>query len=123
MNTKTTSPHSHIEHDANGTFRAAVGPDATNLFRAITTLSAIRMHVNTGGRLRLTRMASPTLLLQIAGEYSGKKYKRTQFAEAQADLQKWIDTMKAALPHVTREPRDTGPETQPGYYGGVSGGG
>jgi hypothetical protein len=33
-------------------------------------------------------------------KYTGKKYKRTQHEQARADLQVWIETMKAALPVI-----------------------
>jgi hypothetical protein len=97
-NAQRTSPNSHIVQHAGGT--SLVGPDATNLYRAITCKQGLKMHVQTGGRMRLTRGASPTLLLQIAGEYTGKKYKRTEHAQAATDLELWIETMKAALPII-----------------------
>jgi hypothetical protein len=92
---------SKLVHDADGRFRAAVGPDAVNLYRVVVLRSAINMHISTGGRMRLTRIASPSLLLQQAGGVTGKKYTRRQFEQAAADLTVWIDTMKAALPQET----------------------
>jgi hypothetical protein len=48
--------------------------------------------------MKMTRGASPTVLLGIAGEYTGKKYKRGQYDQAAQDLNVWIETMRAAMP-------------------------
>lgn len=89
---------SYIKGGRGGT--TFVGPDAVNLFRAATLKSAIGL---------LTKGITPTRgmtmkrALGMAKEYTGKDYKRTQAAQAMADIQIWIDTMKAALPIVSDE--------------------
>jgi hypothetical protein len=72
------------------------GPDAVHLVRAVYLKSAMGLYLKTG--IRPTRGVGPTQMLAIASEYTGKKYKRTELATAQADVQTWIDTMKAAIP-------------------------
>lgn len=88
-----------IVYNKDGSLSALVGKDAVHLMRVQTIISGLRMNIATGGRMVLTRGATPTKLLALAGEYTGKKYKRTQKEEAMADLQVWFNTMKAALPH------------------------
>lgn len=72
------------------------GKDATSLVRAIYAKNALTFYVKTG--LKVTRTATPTVLLSIATEYTGHKYKRGQYVKAAHDLDVWINTMKAALP-------------------------
>lgn len=85
---------SHVTISAHAT--SFVGPDATNLFRALTLKQGIAMHRKFG--MIPTRGATITRMLAMASEYSGKPYKRGQHAQAEADLQAWIDAMKCALP-------------------------
>jgi hypothetical protein len=73
-----------------------VGADATNLYRAVMLGQALRMYAKT--KMLATRNATPSVMLRMAAEYSGKTYKRGQYVQAADDLQIWIDTMKAALP-------------------------
>lgn len=89
---------SYIHVGKGGT--SIVGPDATNLYRAIVLRSSIKLYAATG--MIPTRGVTITKMLAMAGQYTGKKYKRGQYAEAQADLNVWIETMKSALP-ITRE--------------------
>lgn len=86
--------HSEIVHHDGGT--TLVGPDAVNLFRAISVRAALTMYARTG--MKMTRGATPTVLLAIATEYSGKAYKRGQYDQAAEDVRIWVETMKAALP-------------------------
>lgn len=86
---------SEIIHHKGGT--TLVGPDAVNLFRAATLKSALNLYARTG--MLMTRGATPTRLLQMAKEYTGKTYKGAdKYTAAAADVGVWIDTMKAALP-------------------------
>lgn len=89
---------SHIGVDKDGRATSFVGPDAVNLFRAATLASGLRMYANTG--MRLTRHVSPTQMLKMAQQYTGKEYRRGQHMVAANDMKVWIDTMKAALPVV-----------------------
>lgn len=78
-----------------------VGPDAVNLLRAAHVKVALSMYAKSG--MLMTRGATPTVLLKIAEEYTGKKYKgKDKYIEAAEGVRIWIETMKAALP-VTDE--------------------
>lgn len=71
------------------------GPDAVALYTATVIRSACRM-MKTG--MRPNRAYTPTAVLAKAGSITGKTYKRGQYDQAIADLDVWIDAMKAALP-------------------------
>lgn len=86
---------SEIVHHAGGAISIS-GRDAMYYYRALHVRMALSMWIKTG--LRPTRGVGPTQMLALASEYTGKTYKRGQHAQALADLQVWIDTMKAALP-------------------------
>jgi len=96
--------HSEIVHHKTGG-TSFVGADAVNLYRAVHVKQALLMYAKTG--LKMTRGATPAVLLAIAREYSGKTYKRGQYLQAADDVQVWIDTMKAALP-ITDERASAG---------------
>ena len=89
---------SELHIDKNGKVSAYIGPDATQLFRAKATKMAISLHEKTG--MIPTRGVTITKLFAIAGQYTGKKYKRGEHARAVADLTIWINTMASALPVV-----------------------
>lgn len=76
-------------------FTSFVGPDATNLFRAMTLKSALGL-LSHG--ISPTRGLTMTKALKMVEYYSGQKYKRTEVARAIADLTTWIETMKSAIP-------------------------
>lgn len=94
---------SEIIYNKDGSLSALVGRDAVSLMRVQTIITGIRMNINTGGKMQLTRGATITHLLKLAGEYTGKTYKRSQKQQAMDDLNVWFQTMKAALPQSTRE--------------------
>lgn len=73
-----------------------VGPDAVNLFRAKLLAESLRMYARCG--LIPTRGVTPTRMLAMATEYTGKTYKRGQYVQAADDIQKWADTMAVAIP-------------------------
>ena len=99
MTNPNTRPQSEIVHHKGGT--TLVGPDAINLFRAATLASGLRLYARTG--MLLTRGATPTYLLALAKEYTGKTYKgKDKYLTAAEDVRVWCETMKAALP-VTDE--------------------
>jgi hypothetical protein len=77
---------------------AVTGPDAILLYKALALRSALQLYAKT--KIRPTRHIGPTDMLELAGEFSRRKYKRGAFAEAISDLTVWIDTMKAALPII-----------------------
>lgn len=76
------------------------GPDATNLYRARSLASALKLYADHG--LIPTRGVTITKMLQLATGYSGKVYKRGQALQAHTDVKAWADAMLAALP-VKRE--------------------
>jgi hypothetical protein len=91
-----TADDSFIEVSASAT--TFVGPDATLLFSATTLRGAIGFYLKT--KMKVSRLHTPTAMLAAASRITGKPYKRTQLAQAQADLTTWIDAMKAALPVI-----------------------
>ena len=92
---------SFISHSAGSTTYS--GPDAIRLQQAITLRSAIKMYVMSSGQIIPTHGMGITKMLALATTITGKPYKRTQTAEAQADLHIWIETMKSALPIFQQE--------------------
>jgi hypothetical protein len=76
-----------------------VGPDATKLFAAATLRTAIGFYIKT--KMQVNRAYTPTAMRAAAGRITGKSYKRSELAKAEADLSIWIEAMKAALPVVT----------------------
>lgn len=76
------------------------GRDAVELYRAMSLRSAIDLYASS--KLKMTRQLTPSLMLQLAGEITGKSYKRGQYSQASDDLTIWIETMRAALPVTHR---------------------
>ena len=70
------------------------GPDATELFRAMTLRSALRLAKH---GIKATRGFSLTKGLAMCERYTGRKYKRTEAQQAMDDLTVWIETMKSAI--------------------------
>lgn len=91
---KTTPPESgRTLHDGGVTL---YGPDAMKWMKAIALRSSLKFYAKTG--MKMTRVATPTMMLTMASEFSGKPYKRGEYDKAVADLDKWIETMRYALP-------------------------
>lgn len=67
------------------------GKDTVSLFRAITIKTSIDFYAKT--KMKMTGHLTPSLMLQIAGEYTGKTYKRGQYNQASEDLAVWIETI------------------------------
>jgi hypothetical protein len=59
-----------------------------NFFRLITVIKAMEIHIKTGGKMMLTRVATPANLRNIASEFTGKSYPRSAkgMEKALADL-------------------------------------
>lgn len=76
------------------------GPDAVNLYRAMTLKAALSLYVKT--KIVPTRGVTGPDMLRMATEYTGHKYKRGAYEEAAKDVADWVQTMKAAMP-VTQE--------------------
>jgi hypothetical protein len=88
---------SYISHSPHATVFS--GPDATLFLQAITLRQALRLYAKY--RIKLARSCTPTQMLTMAGKFTGKVYPRGSYALAAEELSPWIDTMRAALPHVT----------------------
>lgn len=58
--------------------------------RLICVIQGIEIHLKTGGKMSLTRIATPANLRAIATEYTGKSYPRSKkgLEAALADLKK-----------------------------------
>ena len=93
--TTTTRPDSSEIIISNGA-TAFVGKDAISLVRAAHLKAALNLYAKSG--LCMTRTASPTRMLDMAAVYTGKTYKRGQFAQAAADVKVWLDEMRDAIP-------------------------
>lgn len=91
---------SYISTTKDGSITGFVGPDAVHLVRVRTIISGIRLNIQTNGRMQLTCGATITALLKMAGQYTGKAYKRTQKEQALRDLEEWSANMSLALPRV-----------------------
>ena len=50
---------------------------AIDFFRLSVVIRCMETHIRTGGKMRLTRTATPTNLRAIASEYTGKQYPRS----------------------------------------------
>jgi hypothetical protein len=63
-------------------------PEQIDFFRLATVIRCMETHIRTGGTMRLTRMATPTAMREIASEYTGKRYARSMkgLETALADL-------------------------------------
>jgi hypothetical protein len=90
---------SSVTYDRDGNAVCFSGPDAVHMFRAAALRSAIGL-LSKG--IRPTRGMTMTKALIMAGEYTGKTYKRGQHEQAMADLSVWVQTMKLALPSETQ---------------------
>lgn len=73
-----------------------VGKDAVELYRVNMLKVSIKLWIKTG--LKPTRGVTITKMLKMAEQYTGRKYKRSQAAEAVDDLHNWVSVMVSALP-------------------------
>lgn len=93
--TDQPAAESEITYNAKGDAVSFSGPDAVELFRVACLASAMGLY-KTGLRYRGTMSA--TQALKEAGRYTGQTYKRGEYDRAKADLNVWVQTMKAAIP-------------------------
>ena len=77
------------------------------MFAATTLRGAIGFYLKT--RMKVSRLHTPTAMLAAASRITGKPYKRTELAKAEADLSTWIEAMKVALPVIEQELRGRKP--------------
>lgn len=88
---------SYIQHDENGRATSFIGPDATNLVRLHYVASGLRMYAKFG--MLLTRGATPTKLLKMAAEVTGKRYKRGEYIKAADDVDALVKEYRASIEH------------------------
>jgi hypothetical protein len=62
-------------------------------YRLVALKQALKIHVMTQGRMKLTRTATPTNLLKMASEYTGKRYRRGEQDVALTDIQQVLDNL------------------------------
>jgi len=74
-----------ITHEGGATTFA--GRDAVEVFRAKTVASALKLYART--RMKVNRAYTPTNMLAVATEITGKKFKRGQYMEAAEALDAW----------------------------------
>lgn len=77
-----------IHHQGGGT--SFNGPDAVDAFRIASLRSALGLLKAGIGMRGLTK----TRALELAGQYTGVKYKRGEFDKAREDLSKILDIRK-----------------------------
>lgn len=85
---------SYIEYNKEGHATSFVGPRAVDCFRIARLSSSIGL-LSKG--IQPTRGFTMTKALKMATEYTGKKYKRTEFEQARLDLNAIVQKEKAEL--------------------------
>jgi hypothetical protein len=73
---------------------SVTGRESMALYRLIVLKHALALYAKTG--MRPSRHITPTAMLEMASEVTGKKYKRGQHAQAADDLAAVIDAAKGA---------------------------
>lgn len=92
-----------ITYNKDGSLSSLTGREAVELMRVQTIITGIKMNIRTGGKMQLTRGATITKLLKMAGDYTGKTYKRSEKQQAMDDLNVWFNNMKSTIPTQTRK--------------------
>jgi hypothetical protein len=65
------------------------GPKGVATYRAIVIKAGLKMYML--HRIKPNSAYTPTAMLRVAGEITGKHYKRREYERAINDLQVWID--------------------------------
>jgi hypothetical protein len=63
---------------------SVTGPESIEVYRLIVLKHALALYAKTG--MRPNRRITPTAMLQMASEVTGKKYKRGQHEQAAYDI-------------------------------------
>lgn len=63
--------------------------DDPQMVRALTIRKALQLYAKTG--MQVNRAYTPTAMLRVAGEITGKKYKRGQYTQAADDIWEWVN--------------------------------
>lgn len=72
------------------------GPAAVNVFGMKVLASGLRLYAKTG--MKPNRAYTPKAMLEAAGRYTGKTYKRGEYERAAADLTELANVSAANLP-------------------------
>lgn len=64
------------------------------IYRMVALKQALMIHVKTQGRMKLTRTATPTRMLEMASEYTGKRYTRGQQSIALRDMEALMESFR-----------------------------
>jgi hypothetical protein len=67
--------------------------NAIPLYRAAVLKSALTLYAK--HKIQVNRAYTPTAMLKVAGDITGKKYPRGYYDIAANDLQEWIDAQLA----------------------------
>ena len=59
--------------------------EAITRFRLLLAVQGLETHIRTGGRMRMSRVATPKRCMEIVSEFTKKKYKRTDAEKAAQD--------------------------------------
>ena len=86
-----------IVHHAGGT--SFVGKKAVNVFACISVASAMRLYARTG--IKANRAYTPTNMLAFVEQQTGKRFKRTQMAEAADYLADFAKSQRVTLDEHT----------------------
>lgn len=84
----------------NGVATSFVGRDAVSVFAATAVIGGMRMFLNCG--IKANRAYTPQAMRDFAARITGKHYARSRkgLETAMADLIKWRDEMRDALPVI-----------------------
>ena len=63
------------------------------LYRVALLKQALKAHVISGGKMRINRSATPSRVLELVGQLTGKQYKRGQQVQALEDLESFISSI------------------------------
>lgn len=85
---------SRITIDKVGTMYA--GRDAVELFRVKMLISGLKLNASTG--MLPTRGMTKSKMLAMAGQYTKRKYKRTEMQQAIDDLKEFYSLLASSLP-------------------------
>jgi hypothetical protein len=65
-----------------------IGQDGVKTYRAAALRSGLKLYISCG--MKPNRVWNPTAMLRAAGQITGKRYKRGQYAKAVSDLGAWL---------------------------------
>jgi hypothetical protein len=92
---------SRVVYDNEGKAIAFIGYDGTRLFQAITLYEGIGLLSK--GVMPAEGWTMHGALKTVTAMFTGRKYNRTEWQQARADLKVWIENMKLALPMEIRK--------------------